>query len=82
MMKIGIDLGGTFIKAGITDDNNNIIISGKAPTGLPCPAEQVVENCAKLAVKENIKAGKYLLVFTAVNILFLAANLILWIIIK
>ncbi len=36
----------------------------------------------KLAVKENIKAGKYLLVFTAVNILFLAANLILWIIIK
>lgn len=36
----------------------------------------------KLAVKENIKAGKYLLVFTAVNVLFLAANLILWIIIK
>ncbi len=36
----------------------------------------------KLAVKENIKSGKYLLVFTAVNIFFLAANLILWIIIK
>ena len=36
----------------------------------------------KLAVKENIRAGKYLLVFTVVNIIFLAANLILWIIIR
>lgn len=36
----------------------------------------------KLAVKENIRAGRYLLVFTAVNIVFLAANLVLWIIIK
>ncbi len=57
MMKIGIDLGGTFIKAGITDDNNNIIISGKAPTGLPCPAEQVVENCAKLVRRLVADAG-------------------------
>ncbi len=36
----------------------------------------------KLAVKENIKSVRYMLVFTAVNIIFLAANLILWIIIK
>ena len=36
----------------------------------------------KLAVKENIKAGRYLLVFTAVNIIFLAANLLLWIVLK
>ena len=36
----------------------------------------------KLAVKENIKAGRYLLYFTVVNIVFLAANIILWIIIK
>ncbi|MBO5859127.1 MAG: citrate transporter, partial [Clostridia bacterium] len=36
----------------------------------------------KLAVKENIKAGKYLIYFTVVNVIFLAANLILWIIIK
>ena len=36
----------------------------------------------KLAVKENVKAGKYLLSFTVVNIVFLAANIILWIIIK
>lgn len=36
----------------------------------------------KLAVKENVKAGKYLLSFTVVNVVFLAANIILWIIIK
>lgn len=32
----------------------------------------------KLAVKENIKAGRYLLVFSAVNVIFLVANLILF----
>lgn len=36
----------------------------------------------KLAVKENVKAGKYLLSFTVVNVVFIAANIILWIIIK
>lgn len=36
----------------------------------------------KIAVKENIKSGRYLLVFTAVNVIFLAANVILRILIK
>ncbi len=36
----------------------------------------------KLASKENINSGKYILCFTAVNIIFLAANLCLWIFIK
>lgn len=36
----------------------------------------------KFAVKENVKAGKYLLSFTVLNIIFLAANIILWIILK
>lgn len=36
----------------------------------------------KLTVKENVKAGKYLLYFTVVNVIFLAANIILWLIIK
>ncbi len=35
----------------------------------------------KLIAKENIKSGRYLLVFTVVNVAFLAANLILWVII-
>ena len=36
----------------------------------------------KLTVKENVKAGKYLLCFTVVNVIFLAANIILWLIIR
>ncbi len=32
----------------------------------------------KLAVKENIKSSKYILVFTVVNIIFLAVNLVVW----
>ena len=35
----------------------------------------------KLIAKESINAGRYLLVFTAVNIVFSALNIILWIII-
>lgn len=36
----------------------------------------------KLVVKEKVSAGRYLLVFTAVNLIFLAFNLALWVIIK
>lgn len=36
----------------------------------------------KFVIKENIKTGRYLLVFTLVNIVFLALNIALWLIIK
>ncbi len=36
----------------------------------------------KYIVKEKVSSGKYLLVFTAVNIVFLAFNLVLWAIIR
>lgn len=36
----------------------------------------------KLIVKEKISSGKYIAVFTAVNVVFLAFNLLLWVIIK
>lgn len=36
----------------------------------------------KLAVKEDIKTGSYMLFFTAVNLIFLAANIILWLVIR
>ncbi len=35
----------------------------------------------KLVIKENVSPGKYILVFTAVNLAFLALNIALWIII-
>lgn len=36
----------------------------------------------KLAAKENVKTGRYMLFFTAVNVIFLAANVVLWLIIR
>ncbi|MBQ2974033.1 MAG: citrate transporter [Clostridia bacterium] len=36
----------------------------------------------KYVVKEKVSAGKYMLVFTVVNLIFLAFNLVLWAIIK
>lgn len=36
----------------------------------------------KLVIKENVFASKYLLVFTAVNLVFLAFNIALWFVIK
>ena len=36
----------------------------------------------KLIIKENVKTGRYLLVFTLVNIVFLAFNIALWLIIR
>ena len=57
MKRIGIDLGGTYIKAGITDENYDIIFKGEAPTGLPCPPETVADNCAALVKKLVADAG-------------------------
>lgn len=36
----------------------------------------------KFIAKENVKTGKYILIFTIVNIVFLILNLVLWLIIK
>ncbi len=36
----------------------------------------------KLVAKEKVSTGKYILVFTAVNVVFLALNVALWIVIK
>lgn len=36
----------------------------------------------KLVIKENVSAGRYMIVFTAVNLVFLAFNVALWMIIR
>lgn len=45
---IGIDLGGTFIKGGIVDDEGNIVTRDKIPTEREKGAEGVVANIVKL----------------------------------
>ena len=42
MYKLGIDLGGTNIVAGVVDGNYNIVATGKVKTNLPRPAEEIV----------------------------------------
>lgn len=45
---IGIDLGGTFIKGGIVDDEGNIIVRDKLPTESEKGADGVANNIASL----------------------------------
>lgn len=49
MYKLGIDLGGTNIVAGVVDDNYNIVATSKVKTNLPRPAEEVIDDMVKTA---------------------------------
>lgn len=52
---LGIDLGGTNIKAGVVDENYHIIGRAKAKTGIPRPAEQIMDamdQCARQAAQD------------------------------
>ncbi|MBQ6893741.1 MAG: ROK family protein [Clostridia bacterium] len=48
MRKIGIDLGGTNIAAGIVDENGGILIKKSVPTGASRPKEQIIDDIASL----------------------------------
>lgn len=48
MYRAGIDLGGTNIKAGIIDENQNILAQASVPTGAERPAEEVIADMAGL----------------------------------
>ncbi|HHW48531.1 MAG TPA: ROK family protein [Clostridiaceae bacterium] len=54
MYYIGIDLGGTFIKAGLVDENGKIILKDSIPTGKERPYQEIVRDMAML-VKKIIK---------------------------
>lgn len=49
MYKLGIDLGGTNIVAGVVDENYNIIATGKVKTNLPRTAEEIIDDMVKAA---------------------------------
>ena len=53
--RIGIDLGGTAIKAGVVDENNEVVFSHSQPTGEGF--EQVVADMAKAAETVAAMAG-------------------------
>ena len=58
---IGIDLGGTFIKGGIVDDQGNILVSDKIPTEREFGGERVTANivslCNQLLEKVNMSVS-------------------------
>ncbi|MBR4072435.1 MAG: ROK family protein [Clostridia bacterium] len=47
MYKLGIDLGGTNIVAGVVDENYKIIGTGSVKTNAPRPAEEIADDMAK-----------------------------------
>lgn len=55
--RIGIDLGGTNIVAGVVDETYRIVASAKCKTNLPRPAEEIVEDMARMAEEAARTAG-------------------------
>lgn len=54
---IGIDLGGTNIKAGVVNEKFEIIAKVSTKTGLPRPAIEICEDMAKTAMQAVEEAG-------------------------
>lgn len=50
MVYAGIDLGGTFIKAGLVDENLNLICKGSVPTGAGRDNRDVIKDMATLVM--------------------------------
>lgn len=54
---IGIDLGGTNIKAGVVNENYEIVSTAKVKTNLPRPSEEICDDMVKVALEAVEKAG-------------------------
>ncbi len=57
MVRVGIDLGGTNIVAGVVDDNYTILATAKRKTNLPRPAEEIIKDMAELVGEAVAKAN-------------------------
>lgn len=57
MYKLGIDLGGTNIVAGVVDENYNVIATAKVKTNCPRPAEEIIDDMAKVTFEAIENAG-------------------------
>ena len=57
MYKLGIDLGGTNIVAGVVDENYKIVATAKRKTNCPRPAEEIVDDMAAVALEAIENAG-------------------------
>ena len=57
MVRVGIDLGGTNIVAGVVDDSYTILATAKRKTNLPRPAEEIIRDMAELTREAVEKAN-------------------------
>ncbi len=57
MYKLGIDLGGTNIVAGVVDENYKIIATAKRKTNAPRPAESIIDDMVVVANEAIASAG-------------------------
>ena len=57
MYKLGIDLGGTNIVAGVVDDNFKILATAKRKTDCPRPADAILDDMAAVALEAIKSAG-------------------------
>ncbi|MBQ8203082.1 MAG: ROK family protein [Clostridia bacterium] len=57
MYKLGIDLGGTNIVAGVVDENYNVVATAKAKTNSPRPAEEIIDDMARVTFEAVKNAG-------------------------
>ena len=54
---VGIDLGGTNIKAGVVDENYAILAKASAKTNCPRPAKEIADDMAKVTLEAISKAN-------------------------
>ncbi len=54
---VGIDLGGTNIVAGVVDENCRILNKARTKTKLPRPAQEIVDDMAKVVEQAVAEAG-------------------------
>lgn len=57
MRKIGIDLGGTNIAAGIVDENGKILLKKSVPTGASRKKEEIIDDIAALCLALANESG-------------------------
>lgn len=57
MYRLGIDLGGTNIVAGVVDENYKIVAVAKRKTNCPRPAEEIIDDMAAASLEAIEKAG-------------------------
>ncbi len=57
MYRIGIDLGGTNIVAGVVDENYQLIATARCKTNAPRPADAIIGDMARVSREAVSKAG-------------------------